>query len=121
MGAALGNVILGHAAQINPDWVAAQMDELWSKNDPVAKDNDTPGLTYYSAHSHRALGEVAWDYTFSAPLSRAFFNARTKQTTFVVFNPNEKAQSILVYKSGKKIGTLSVPPREMISTQQLGK
>ena len=42
MGPALGNVVLGEAGQVNPDWAAEQMDALWDSNDPIAHDNDTP-------------------------------------------------------------------------------
>jgi endoglucanase Acf2 len=121
MGPALGNVILGHVAQLNPDWVAQQEDELWAKNDPVAHDNDTPGMVYYAAHSNRVLGQIAWEYSMSLPLSRVYYNPRTKVTTYTVFNPTDKAQTATVYKSGKKVGVLSVPPRELKTANQLDK
>lgn len=120
MGAALGNVILAQAAQVNPDWAASQLDELWDKNDPVAHDNDTPGLTYYFTHANRSLGQIAPEYSLSLPLSRVYFNPATKATTYIAFNPSDQAQVATVYKSGQKIGVLQVPPRQMAATDQLG-
>ena len=32
LGTGLGNVVLSYAAQFDPDWAAAQLDELWAGN-----------------------------------------------------------------------------------------
>jgi endoglucanase Acf2 len=121
IGPALGNVLLGQAAQVNPDWTAQQMDELWAANSAVAHDNDTPGLTYYLAHTNRTLGAIAWDYHLSLPLSRVYFNPSTKVTTYIAFNPTDTMQTAQVFQSGRPIGTLRVPPRTLVSSNKLEK
>jgi len=119
IGPALSNVLLGQAAQVNPDWAAQQMDDLWAKGSKVAHDNDTPGLTYAFAHENRTLGAIDWHTSMSLPLSRAYFNAATKVTTYVVFNPTSSTQTAQVFKDGEKIGTLSVPAGQLVSAQKL--
>lgn len=119
LGTALGNVILGQASQANPDWTAQQLDELWAANSPVAHDNDTPGLTYYFTHANRTWGAIEWDRHLSLPLSRVYFNARTKTRTYVAFNPSAQPQTAQVYKGAKLVGTLRVPPHQMISATRL--
>jgi endoglucanase Acf2 len=105
MGTGLGNVILGEAAQINPNWVAEQMDDLWNANSPVAHDNDTPGLTYYMAHSYRMLGTIQWDYHMSLPMSRVYKNEKTGVVSYVVYNPGPAAD-IVVYQGNKRVGKI---------------
>jgi endoglucanase Acf2 len=119
IGPALSNVLLSQAAQVNPDWTAQQMDELWDKNSKVAKDNDTPGLTYYFAHSNRTLGAIQWDTWMSLPLSRVYSNPQTKTTTYIAYNPTNMPQIAQVFKAGQKIGAIKVPARAMIKTQKL--
>ena len=113
IGPALSNVLLAQAAQVNPDFAAAQMDELWDKGSKVAHDNDTPGLTYYFAHANRTLGAIQWNYSMSLPLSRVYFNPTSKATTFMAFNPTDAPQTVSVLKDGRKIGTFSVEPRTL--------
>lgn len=119
MGPALGNVILGHAAQVNPDWVAEQEDELWLNNDKVAHDNDMPGIVYYTAHANRMLGAIQWNYHLSLPVSCVYYNARTQKLTCVAYNPNAMAQVATVYKDGKPIGTLPVPGNSFLCTNEI--
>jgi endoglucanase Acf2 len=119
VGVGLGNLILAQASQINPDWAAQQMDELWEKNSKTAHDNDVPGLVYYLAHTNRTLGNIQWDTTMSLPISRTYFNPKTQTTTYIAFNPTDSAQIAQVFKDGKKIGTLKVPPHEMIVQTKL--
>ena len=120
MGTGLGNVMLSHAAQFDPDWAAAQIDDLWAKNDPVAHDNDTPGLTYYETHSLRAAGQIQWDTWMSLPLSRVWYNPRTKAYRYVAFNPGGAAVKAVVYKAGKAIGELLVPAGGMVDVGRVG-
>jgi endoglucanase Acf2 len=113
IGPALGNVILGHAAQVNPDWTAQQLDELWDKGSKTAHENDTPGLTYYFAHANRTLGDIQTNYSIGLPLSRVYFNAKTKTTTFIVFNPMDTPQTAPISKDGKPISTIIAAPRQL--------
>ena len=119
MGSALGNVVLGEAAQINPDWAVAQMDALWDANDPAAHDNDTPGLTYYEAHALRSLGSIQWEYHMDVPTSCVYYNAGTKTYHYIVYNPDSAPCRVAVYRSGKRIGALEAPAQTLVSKTQL--
>lgn len=119
IGAGLGNVLLAQAAQVNPDWVAQQMDELWAANSAVAHDNDTPGVTYYLAQTNRTLGAIQWDTTLSLPLSRAYLNPRTKVATYMAFNPTDAPAVVQVFQKGKLIGTFRAAPRVLTVVNKL--
>lgn len=84
------------------------------KSSKTAHENDTPGLTYYFAHANRTLGEIQWNYSISLPLSRVYFNAKTKVTTYLVFNPTDAPQTAQVFKDGKPIDTIKAPPRQLV-------
>lgn len=119
LGAGLGNVILAQAAQVNPDWAAQQMDELWASNSSVAHDNDTPGVTYYFAQANRTLGAIQWDYNISLPLSRVYLNPKTKVLTYMAFNPTDAPQTAKVFLKGKLVGTFVAAPRVLTDVRKL--
>lgn len=117
LGAALGNVVLGQAAQVNPDWTAAQMDDLWAANSPVARDNDTPGLTYYLAHVNRFLGDIAWQRRLDWPLSRVYYQPRTGDYTVVAYNPAATPHTARLLENGKEIVRVALPPRKLAAVK----
>lgn len=119
LGPALGNVVLGYQQLFDPDSVAAMMDELWDKNDPIAHDNDTPGLTYFHTHAGRSVGQIQWNYHLSLPLSRVYFNPRTKVWSYMVFNPTAQPQNATVYKDGAPIGTIAAASRVLTVAAKL--
>jgi len=119
MGTGLGNVVLSEAQQIDPDWAAEQMDDLWDANSPVAHDNDTPGLTYFMTHANRMLGQVQWNYHTSVPTSTVYFDPRTQTYHYVVYNPNDETVDVTVYKGDAKIGTFQAPPHEVTVADHL--
>lgn len=112
MGTALGDVILGETAQLNPEWTVQEMDDLWDGNSPVAHDNDTPGINYYMAHSYRSLGDIEWDYHMSLPTSCVYKNSKTGAISYVVFNPGESTE-VAVYRDGKRIGHIHAAGHEL--------
>lgn len=120
LGTGLGNVVLSQAAQVNPDWTAEQLDALWESDSPVAHDNDTPGLSYFFAHSNRYLGKIATDYRLSSGLGRVYTNERTKTTTYCAFNPTSTAQKVRVWKGDKNLGTFVAAPRSLTAVTKLG-
>jgi endoglucanase Acf2 len=119
LGPALGNVVLAYQGQFDSDNVAAKLDELWEKNSPIARDNDTPGLTYYGTHSRRNLGEIQWNYHLDLPLSRVYFNPRRKIWSYVVYNPADKVQKVTVYKDSTPIGFVDAAPHKLTMAHQL--
>ena len=119
LGAALGNVVLAHQQQFDGDAVAAKLDDLWQKNSPIARDNDTPGLTYYFTHANRTLGDIQWNYHTSSPLSRVYLNPQTKVWSYIAFNPTDKPQEITVYKDDAPVGIFTATPRKMTVATKL--
>ena len=119
MGAALGNVVMGEAQQVNPDWAVEQMDALWDAKDPIARDNDTPGLTYFQAHANRLLGGIQWDYHASIPTSMVYRNERTKTISTVIANMAPSPKVATVYHGTRICGTLLVPGQTVIRATTL--
>jgi endoglucanase Acf2 len=115
MGAALGNVILGAASIVDPDWAAEQEDELWKSGDPVMHNNDTAGLSYYYTAVSRNLGPVAWTWRTSAPLSNVFHNPKTGATKAVIYNSASVPEQVTVYNNDKPAGATTVPARTLLT------
>lgn len=120
LGTGLGNVVLSYAAQFDPDWAAAQLDELWAGNNSVARDNDTGGMTYYMTHANRALGSRQWDWHMDLPTSAVYCNARTHAYSYVAFNPGPTPVTVRVFKHDHQAGTLVVPAGTLERTAELG-
>ncbi|HEX8341218.1 MAG TPA: glycosyl hydrolase [Tepidisphaeraceae bacterium] len=119
MKAALGNVVLGFAALSDPDAVARQMDDLWAAGDPVARDNYTPGITYYYTHVLRRLGTPVAGRRMSVPTSRVYRNARTGTLSYVVYNPRPYPQWAEAWEGDTRLGGLLVPPRTLVCEEKL--
>ncbi len=119
MGSGLGNVILSYAAMVNPDWAADQMAQLWSSNDPIAKANDTGGLTYYELYSERMLGRVSWDYHVDLPCSCVYYDARTKTASYVAYNLSPTPVVATVWKGNAIQGTFDVPAGALVRATSL--
>jgi len=119
LGTGLGNVALSFAAQFDPDWAAAQMDELWAGNNSVAHDNDTGGMTYYMIHANRMLGRRQWDWHMDLPTSAVYLNEKTHAYSYVAFNPAAKPVTARVFKQDHQVGTLIVPARTLVRTAEL--
>ncbi|HAI11796.1 MAG TPA: hypothetical protein DCM28_08825 [Phycisphaerales bacterium] len=119
MGTALGNVILSHAAQFNPDWVAAQMDELFSANDPIATDNYTAGITYYQTHSKRKLGQRVTTHHIAAPISAVYHNAKTDQWSYVAYNNKPYPRVVSVNEGDHQLGSMLLMPNQLTVANNL--
>ena len=118
LGSQWGNYALWYALQFNPDYVAAQMDQLYASNDPVANDPIYAGSTYYFTHAYRNLGSIQWQYHLSVPTSSVYSNNNTAQFTLVAFNPLNTPQSATIYSNNVAIGSLTLAPGAL-TTQNL--
>ena len=120
MGTSLGNVVLGYRQLFDPDSVAAQMDALWTADDPVATDNYTGGITYYFTHANRLLGPVQWDVRINMPASQAYTNSARGETSYVIYNPEGRPTRLAhVSREGELSGYVHVPPHELVCANQL--
>ena len=120
MGSEWGNYALGYAEQFEPDYVAAQMDQLWAAQDPVATDVTYAGVTYYQAHSIRGLGAIQWNMHISVPTSAVYYNTNTAQYSFIAYNPQPTQQVAAIYSNNVIIGTMTLPPYSFVNQQTVG-
>lgn len=119
LGTGLGNVVLSYAQYGDPDWVAAQYDQLWAAGDPIAHDTDTGGIGYYMTHAGRMLGTIRWDYHATIPTSRVYADWRTGALRYIVYNPSDQAQTATFYHGDTPVGTLQVPAHELVTATHL--
>jgi hypothetical protein len=119
MGSQWGSYALWYALQFNPDYVAAQMDQLYAGNDPVATDPIYAGSTYYFAHAYRMLGSIQWQFHLSVPTSAVYYNTNTAQYSYVAYNPLNTDQVATVYSNNAAIGTLLLPACTLANTHVL--
>jgi len=109
LGGYLGNYVLGYQALFDPAGVAAVMDAAFATNATIATDNNYSGVTYYIAHSLRALGDQDLDWYTSLPTSQVYYNAVTGRRTYVLYNPALTNQTAMVYHLGLAVERVSVP------------
>jgi hypothetical protein len=119
MGAQWGSYALWYALQFNPDYAAAQMDQLYASNDPVATDPFYAGTTYYFTHAYRNLGSLQWAYHLSVPTSAVYYSTNTGLYTYVAYNPKDTPQVATIYSNQVAIGTLELPARTLVNTHTL--
>ncbi|CAN5588928.1 hypothetical protein BH10PLA1_BH10PLA1_08630 [soil metagenome] len=118
-GSGLGNVLMTFAAQFDPAWAAEQIDLFWDTNNPIARDNDTGGMTYYWTHSLLSAGFARTDQHLSVPTSAAYTNDKTGVTTYIAYNPQSIAQTADVYRGKEKVGSIVLPPGKITTTTKL--
>lgn len=119
MGAQWGNYALWYALQFNPDYVAAQMDQLYAAGDPVATDSTYAGTTYYFTHAYRKLGAIQWGQHLSVPTSAVYCNTNSGEYTYVAYNPKGTPQVAILYSNSIAVGTLTVPAFSLVSSNAL--
>ncbi len=102
-----GNVALGAMQFGDPDLVAKTLDEAAAANDQLAGWKHG-GVTYYLTHAYRSLGLIAWDCSTSLPTSTVF--SKDGKLTVVAWNPGQAAVAATVFRAGKNVGQVSVPP-----------
>jgi endoglucanase Acf2 len=115
MGAEWGNYALDYALQFDPDYVAAQMDQLYAASDPVATDPFYVGPTYYFTHAMRRLGSIQWQFHISVPTSAVYYNTNSAQLSFVAYNPLTNSQVATVYSNNIAIGTMALPSLTLVT------
>ena len=119
-GAGLGSVMLGYVLMYDPQWVCKQLDTLWSEpNDQVAHNAGEMTVIYYQAHAMRNLGLADFTLHADSPTAVAYTDEKTKQTTFITWNPTTKPQKVTFYSADKTLGTMTALPQQLTSTTHL--
>ncbi|MFH1497876.1 MAG: discoidin domain-containing protein, partial [Verrucomicrobiota bacterium] len=117
MGDGLGNVVLGFAAQYDPDFYADVHAELWDRDSAVAKGRSMAGVVYYQAYSQRGLGVPVTSRHTGVPTSQVYQDPDTNAYSYVVYNPSTTQQTVTVYDSatGASVGSFPVPARTLVN------
>lgn len=82
----LGNVCLSYLSLFDADSAIHVWNRMDAMGKPLAKNPDTGGITYWLAHSHKALGEKRYDIFAGYPLACAYTDTLTQRTTYAVYN-----------------------------------
>ena len=82
----LGNVCLSYLSLFDVDSAIRVWNRMDKMGKPLAKNPDTGGITYWLAHSHKALGDKRYDIFANHPLACAYTDASTQRTTYAVYN-----------------------------------
>ena len=103
----LGNVCLSYLSLFDADSAARVWNKMDKMGKALAKNPDTGGITYWLAHSHKALGEKRYDISANHPLACAYTDTISHQTTYAVYNVS--ATPISVHFFGAQDTTVTVP------------
>ena len=117
MGDALGNVVLGMAAQSDPEFYADVYTELAKTGDAVVTSDSMAGAVYYNAMANRSLGTEILTRHVANPTSQVYFNKdakKSEQYSYAVYNPTAKQAGYAVYDGDTTIGTIQVPAKTLV-------
>ena len=115
LGDSPGHVVMCYQALWDHENSAAQFDSYFTANATIAGGQAVS--TYYLIHALRAMGDQDFTYTTSLPTSAIYVNATTGARTYVVYNPSPTTQTVTVYQNGVSVGTMTVPARVTVATQ----
>ena len=103
----LGNVCLSYLSLFDADSAARVWNRMDAMGKALAKNPDTGGITYWLAHSHKALGEKRYDIFANHPLACAYTDTLSGRTTYAVYNVSTTPLSVHFF--GAKDTTVTVP------------
>ncbi|GAA1860625.1 glycosyl hydrolase [Myceligenerans crystallogenes] len=118
MGDALGNVVLGYLAQVDPRAYTVISAELEARGDPVARGVSMAGMVHYTGLANRGLGQHTTARRVGAPTSQVYRDGNVY--TYVVYNPTDTARTYPVYEGAREVGTVSVPARQLVKVRSDG-
>lgn len=107
-----GGVVLGYLLMFDPETVVQYFDTA-----PAAITGDAGEMTtmYYLAHSMRGLGLVDWKCHGSSATSMVYYNDKTKQRTFIVWNPSAQPEAVTFYEGANPIMQVNATPMGLTS------
>lgn len=83
-----GNVALSYLQRSDPNEAARLFDELWNRDNDIAKKSSTNGITYFSTHSHLTYGDLDWSITASVPTARVYRKSQDEKI-HIAYNPTD--------------------------------
>ncbi len=103
----LGNVCLSYLSLFDADSAIHVWDRMDRMGKALAKNPDTGGITYWLAHSHKALGEKRYDIYANHPLACAYTDTLSGRMTYAVYNVSQTNLSVRFF--GAVDTTVNVP------------
>ena len=103
----LGNVCLSYLSLFDADSAARVWNRMDQMGKALAKNPDTGGITYWLAHSHKALGEKRYDIFADHPLACAYVDTLNSRLTYAVYNVASTPLSVHFF--GAVDTTVTVP------------
>ena len=106
-GEYLGNYMLGYQTLFDSDGVAALFDAAYATNAAIATGPNWSGATYYFTHALRGLGNQDLNYYTSLPTSQVYYNSRTGQRTYAIYNPAPTNQTAMIYSNSIPVDSVT--------------
>ena len=103
----LGNVCLSYLSLFDADSAARVWNRMDKMGKALAKNADTGGITYWLAHSHKALGEKRYDIWANHPMACAYTDTVSGRTTYAVYQVG--TAPLTVHFFGAVDTTVTVP------------
>ena len=103
----LGNVCLSYLSLFDADSAARVWNRMDQMGKALAKNPDTGGITYWLAHSHKALGEKRYDIFADHPLACVYVDTLNSRLTYAVYNVASTPLSVHFF--GAVDTTVTVP------------
>ena len=103
----LGNVCLSYLSLFDADSAAHVWDKMDKMGKALTKNADTGGITYWLAHSHKALGEKRYDIYSNHPMACAYTDTVSGRTTYAVYHVGVAPLSVHFF--GAVDTTVTVP------------
>jgi endoglucanase Acf2 len=107
-----GGVILGYVSMYDPQTVVQYFDTDGKK---VADNAREMIMAYWTAHSMISLGLVDWKCHGSSPTSMVYYNDKTKQRTFIAWNPLAEPEKVTFYEGTNVINEVTAAPQSLTS------
>jgi endoglucanase Acf2 len=108
-----GGVILGYMSMYDPQTVVQYFDTADKK---VADNAREMIMAYWTAHSMISLGLVDWKCHGSSPTSMVYYNDKTKQHTYIAWNPLAQPEKVTFYDDKSNVvEELTAAPQSLTS------
>ena len=89
-----GNVALSYLQRSDPEEAARLFDLLWDRDNGIAHNSSTNGITYFSTHSHLTNGDLDWSVSGSIPTARVYRKADGTKT-HIAYNPTDNPMTVM--------------------------
>ena len=115
----LCSYMLGFVMMYDPQFAAAQFEDVWKTQGDKAANNPWLANVYYMIHSMETLGLVDWKCHGDSATSMVYFNDSTNTHTYIAWNPQPKPVAVRFYEGDKQLGQMVAAPQTITSATSL--